>query len=489
MFLRNMSYRLRLPLSLVATALFTAGVVGVVTVWQTYGNVRLDLSENGARLGHALASATQSAIQHDDAWRAYTILRGPRGFHGDRTATLVLLDAAGKVFASNRPEQFPVALPLADSNPDLTAALHAYRATQRFGTLADNLDNLPGRLLLVTPVTIDGVPIGAELLQIYPREILWPRFASIVLQGGLSVLLVLAVIVPLGWVWGRKIIDPLTRLADCMARMRENLSDEVECTTMVALGDNEIGRLNAQFLELLAALREKAELERQMVASERLAAVGRLAAGVAHEINNPLGGMLVAIDTLRTHDSIDATVEQSLSLLERGLLQIQDTVSALLVEARGEPQRLAPQDIEDTLTLIAPHAENRGIRVEWDNRLSEPLPLPSTEVRQLVLNLLLNAVQCAFANGWVCAAFVPGPAGLAVQVGNDGEPMDQDTLDHLFEPYFSRRKGGSGLGLWVTYQIVRQLGGEIEVDSHSGRTQFLVRLPWQQSLEDKLRVA
>lgn len=470
-----------------ATALFTAGVVGVVTVWHTYHNVRLELSVNATRFGHALASATQSAILHDDVWQAYTILRGPRGLQGERDATLVLLDAQGKVFASNRPGQYQVALPLADSDADLAAALNAYTTSKDAGDLVGNLADLPGRLLLVTPITVDGTPTGAELLQVYPRAILWPRFTSIVLQGGLSVLLVLAVIVPLGWVWGRKIIDPLTRLADCMARMRENLSDEADCATMATLSDDEIGRLNAQFLELLAALREKAELERQMVTSERLASVGRLAAGVAHEINNPLGGMLVAIDTLRTHDNLSTPVEEALSLLERGLLQVQDTVSALLVEARIEPQLLSPQDISDTQTLIAPHVEKRGIRVEWDNRLIETLPLPSTQVRQLVLNLLLNAVQCAAAGGQVCAAFVPCATGLGVRVGNDGETMDQDTLDHLFEPYFSRRKGGSGLGLWVTYQIVRQLGGEIEVESHSGRTLFSVRLPWQQSLEDKLR--
>jgi signal transduction histidine kinase len=224
-------------------------------------------------------------------------------------------------------------------------------------------------------------------------------------------------------------------------------------------------------------LREKAALEREMVSSERLAAVGRLAAGVAHEINNPLGGMLLAIDTLRQRGVADGHTERTLALLERGLTQIQDTVSALLVEARRESHSLTVQDIEDTRTLVATQAGERGVRIEWDNGLKEPLALPSTLVRQVAINLLLNGVQSAPRGGRVTAAFRREPQELSITVTNDGEAMDGETLDHLFEPYYTRREGGTGLGLWVTYQIVRQLGGEIRAGSSEDDTRFLVTLP------------
>lgn len=469
---RHMSYRFRLPLSLVATALFTTLVIGVVIVWHTYQNVRVELIDNATRLGHALASALQPALLHDDVWLAYGILRGPRSASSGSSATLILLDGERRIVASNLPRRFPVANFLPAADPALAAALNAPDpAAER---VVSDLDSLPDQLVFSAPITADGVSVG-ELLLVYPSEVLWPRFASIVQQGGWSVLLVLAVIVPIGWVWGQRMVLPLTRLAGCLARVREEDPERIECS--VDEGSDEVGHLNRRFQELLEGLREKAQLERQVVTNERLAAIGRLAAGVAHEINNPLGGMLVAIDTLRARGITNGHTERTLSLLERGLTQIQDTVSALLVEARREPHELTTQDIEDTRTLVSTHAAKRAVRMEWDNRVSQPLPLPSTLVRQVVINLLLNAVQSTPRGARVMAAFHPEPTRLSVTVHNEGTPMDQETLDHLFEPYYSRREGGSGLGLWVTYQIVQQLGGQIHVVSQQDDTRFAVTLP------------
>ena len=469
----GLSYRLRLPLSLVATALFTALVLSLVIAWHTYRNVRVELVDHGIRLGSALASALQPALIHDDLWLAFSTLRGPRAASTGRGATLVLVDGERRIFASNLPRRLPAAVPLREADPELASALSALAASSADEVVFD-LEALPDRLLFSTPITTDGVSVG-ELLLVYPRQVLWPRFTMIIWQGGWSVLLVLAVIVPVGWLWGRRMVQPLVRLSDCLVRVRDESPEVIECS--VVEGDDEIGRLNRRFRELLSSLREKAELERQMVSSERLAAVGRLAAGIAHEINNPLGGMLVAIDTQRQRGGADRHVEQTLSLLERGLTQIRDTVSALLVEARPESHSLTAQDIEDTRTLVSTHADKRDVCIEWDNRLSEPLALPSTLVRQVVINLLLNAVQSAPRGGRVAAIFGPARDELSIMVNNEGDAMDRKTLDHLFEPYYTSRNEGSGLGLWVTYQIVRQLGGEIQAVSRDGDTCFVVTFP------------
>ena len=469
----HLSYRVRLPLSLVATALFTTLVICLLMAWHTYRNVRIELVDNGSRLGYAVANAVQPALLHDDIWLAYSILRGPRSIQGNLDATLIVLDDERKIFASNKPRLLPVAVPLQEADPVLAKMLPADDKGPGGGELVD-LDSLPDRLLLVSPIASDGVTVGLLLL-VYPRQVLWPRFAAIVKEGGLSVLLVLAVIIPLGWLWGQRMVNPLARLAHCMVRVRDEAPENIECS--VEEGDDEIGRLNARFRELLGGLREKAELERQMVSSERLAAVGRLAAGVAHEINNPLGGMLMAIDTLRERRITDPHTERTMSLLERGLIQIQDTVSALLVEARREPHSLTAQDVEDTRTLIATLVAKRELRMDWNNGVDGPLSLPSTQVRQVVINLLLNAVQSTPRGGRVAATFHQDYSDLVITIENDGEAMEQETLDHLFEPYYGRREGGSGLGLWVTYQIVRQLRGEIGVDSRDGVTCFRVTLP------------
>ena len=470
---RGMSYRLRLPLSMVATALFTALVLGLVITWHTYRNVQQELIDNGGRLAHALASAVRPALLHDNVWLAYSILRGPRSAARSLDATFIVLDEEGRIFASSKPAEYPVALPLEEVDEPLSRILGAHEPIPAGSEVVD-MERLPNRFLLAAPISSDGVPVGS-LLVIYPRTVLWSRFTGIVRQGAVSMLLVLAIIIPVGWFWGHRMVAPLTRLADCMARLREKDFEPVECD--VEEGDNEIGRLNARFHELLVGLGEKRALERQMISSERLAAVGRLASGVAHEINNPLGGMLLAVDTLRERGVSDAYTERTLALLERGLTQIQDTVSALLVEARREPHALAAQDIEDTRTLVATQVEQRGVRLEWDNRVRETLPLPSTLVRQVVINILLNAVQFAPQGGRVKAGFRAGPKLLSVTICNEGEAMEKEVLDHLFEPYYSSRQGGSGLGLWVSYQIVKQLGGEISVSSRD-ETCFRVSIPF-----------
>src|SRR5208337_2118841 len=98
---------------------------------------------------------------------------------------------------------------------------------------------------------------------------------------------------------------------------------------------------------MLDELKSKQALEIKMVHSERLAALGQVTAGIAHEINNPLSGMLTAIDTLKFHSVPDKRVNKTIDLIERGLLQIKETVSALLVEAKIKGRDLAPQDIQD----------------------------------------------------------------------------------------------------------------------------------------------
>jgi len=490
--LRGLSYRLRLPLSLVATGLFTAAVLSAVIAWHTYRNVRIELIDNTVRFGAALASAVQPALLHDDLWLAYSALRGPRTPFSkdgavavpDLTPTLILVDRERRIFASNRPGTLPAAVPLHQADRELAAAVIAL-GNAPVNEVMVELDALPDRLLFSTPIMSDGVAVG-ELLLVYPRQLLWSRFTTIIRQGAWSILLVLTVLVPVGWYWGQRMVRPLARLAHCMVRVRTEDPDLVECT--VTEGEDEIGCLNRRFRELLVALREKAELERQVVTSERLAAVGRLAAGVAHEINNPLAGMLMAIDTQRQRrrQAGDRDIDRTLSLLERGLTQIRDTVSALLVEARPGVHGLTVQDIEDTRTLVSTQAEKHSIRIEWDNRLDLPLALPSTLVRQVVINLLSNAIQSAPEGGRVKAFFRGDQEALTIRVNNDGEAMDRITCDHLFEPYYTTRNEGNGLGLWVTYQIVRQLGGEIQTQSRDGDTCFLITLPLS-AMENEVR--
>jgi signal transduction histidine kinase len=326
---------------------------------------------------------------------------------------------------------------------------------------------------VIVPLVDDGVAVGTLIVG-YSRSLFLPRFYGIVQRVALSSLAVLAILLPVGWYLGKRMVTPLARLANCLGEMGRKPLDQIRCP--VHDGRDEIGQLGTRFQQMLQELREKQRLEQQMVASERLAAVGRLAAGVAHEINNPLGGMLNAISTFRQHGRQDAITEKALSLLERGLAQIRDTVSALLVEARPESHALTPRDVDDILMLLQPDANKKALQVTWDNGLTEPLPLPSTLIRQVLMNLSLNAVQAAPRGSVVDCRIRRDQHLLCIEIENEGDGIPREQTHALFEPFVHQNPTGSGLGLWVTYQIVQQLNGEISVKSEAGHTCFTVQL-------------
>jgi signal transduction histidine kinase len=206
-----------------------------------------------------------------------------------------------------------------------------------------------------------------------------------------------------------------------------------------------------------------------------LASIGRLAAGIAHEINNPLGGMLNAINTCRKHGSVDPVTARTIRLLERGLLQIKETVAALLVEARVESHALTREDLEDVHTLVAHEAAKKQLAVRWYNWVEGVVPLPSTLVRQVLINLLLNAIQASAEGGLVSCDLRVAEGTLRLRVSNDGRHLGPEQLERLFEPFASEE--GIGLGLWVVYQIVQQLRGWIRVSNGPPVTCFELSLP------------
>lgn len=331
------------------------------------------------------------------------------------------------------------------------------------------------RRLVHLPLDSEGTRVGDLFAVLSDRPFL-ARFYDILFGGVLVTSAVLALLLPIGWLWGRRIVRPLARLADCMRRVEREDPRTLECP--VPSGDDEIGQLGQRFAAMLGALSEQAALERRVLQAERLAAVGRVAAGVAHEINNPLGGMLMAIDTYRGQDIGDARSNRLLDLLDRGLQQIQETVSALLVEARPDHRMLTERDLEDVRTLVEPQLTRRGTLVSWViNMNNTSSRLPATPVRQLLLNLVLNALNSAGETGSAAVRINTIADQLHISVENRGQPLPPERLEQLFEPFTAPRELAPGLGLWVCYQIVSQLHGRIEVDAQGDRTQVEVQLP------------
>ncbi len=490
-FVYDLSLVYKTPLRISVLVIITAVLVTGSLVLRERDELRRDLIGHSEGVARVLATTLVESIVHDDAWRAFEIINAP--FHklsGDAAAQaaelVMLLDARHMIYVSTRPTVYPMLANPAYIDPEYASVQKAV-ADAASGEPTAIVTPLSGKLYIVLPILADGVELGT-LVMGYSGSVFRPRFIALAQRAALVTGAVLALLLPAGWVFGRRVAQPLVDLAGAMGRVGPHVPDDIDYVHRYR-GRDEIGRLGLEFQRMLAGLREKEVLEKQMIASDRLAAIGRLSAGIAHEINNPLGGMLNAISTFKRHGTNDPITGKTLLLIERGLKQIQETVAALLVEARVESHALTRQDIEDTHTLVLADAQAKAAQFEWHNAIDAPLALPSTQVRQVLINLLLNAVHAAGQGGRVQCRCSLHEGRLHIEVSNDGEHIPADKLHLLFEPFSLLSREGHGLGLWVTYQIVQQLGGTIRADSEPGRTQFTVELPLKHANEPQTEAA
>lgn len=476
----DLSLRWKIPLRVMAAVLGTALAVTVALLVKDYEDMRQNLEAHAKSLGRVLANTLVTPVLHDDLWRAFEILQSAREAHPAaaemEAQTMVVLDSERRVFVSNRPRDYPVGARPADLGGSLGKLVDA--AAWDDASAQQVLEPAGSAFyFVVSPLVADGELLGHVALG-YSKAAFLPRYLDLVSRAALVTLLVLIILLPVSWIWARRTGEPLLKLATAMEGVPANL-ESAELAELPRSRD-EIGLLAQSFRRMVDDLKRQKELEAQMLSSERLAAVGRLSAGIAHEINNPLGGMLTAIKTYQRHGGADPMALQTLSLLERGLSQIRNTVAALLVETKTEDRPFEPADIDDLLILVDAEARARSVQLLLEGSLAAPLPLPATLIRQILLNLLLNAVAAAEEGGSVRLTIAADDGRLHLAVCNDGQHIPEEQMAYLFEPFASGRAKGHGLGLWIVYQIVRQLNGGLTVDSEPGCTTFTIELPYGQ---------
>ena len=474
---RNLSFRYKIPLRGSVLIVITAAVITASIMFRVYENLKQDVEFNAATMARVMAHTVTTAMLHDDVWRTYELIGSPLHASAknnvNRPEEILVLTPGHQVYISTHPKRYPMLSNPAQGNPELVSLHKA--VVEYSGAEPQAVEPLDfDKFYIITGIVSDGVPLGT-LVMVYSKSMFLPRFLDLAWRAGMITLLALAAVIPVAWYWAWRMADPLTRLANCMGLVGTSIEKAAECE-LYELKD-EIGRVGMALRRMLSELREKEALEKQMIHSERLAAVGRLAGGIAHEINNPLGGMLNAISTFKKHGGNDPRSVKTISLLERGLLQIKNTIAALLVEAKLENHPLTVQDIEDTRTLVLSDAHSKHAELRWENDVIETLPLPSTLVRQILINLLLNAIQAADHHGRVRCHIYRDSASLILLVENGGRHIAAEQMSYLFEPFTTTREGGCGLGLWVIYQITQQLNGNIAVESEPGDTRFKVTLP------------
>jgi signal transduction histidine kinase len=489
--LADLSWRLKVPLLITAVILVTEVVVTALLVTRALSDARRDLEASAESLAQLLARSLRDPLLRDDLWQAFEVVKAPLATRPKDSPlqSIVVLDVADRVLVASDPRRHPILQPLDELPEWLAVTARSVTTDARFRfSLGRGPDGL--ELAAAGPVLAeDGARLGTVLLD-FDGVVYAERVRAAVLDVALFSIPGLLLLVPLGWYAGKRLTEPLVRMADALARVGSD-SPEVVRVMLPPESRDEVGQLANRAGAMLEGLARKAALEREILASERLAAVGRVAATIAHEINNPLGGMLNAIDTARRHGTPDGVTARTLGLLERGLEQIRATVAALLVEARLDSPQLRREDWDDLLLLVRPQAEARGVALQAriDEAARAGLPLPGHDVRQLVLNLLLNACAAASAEHSTSAAVELGvtqaPGRLSITVGNTGPRIPPERLSRMFEPFVSSSGGSEGqrhgLGLWVCWQIVQRLSGSIDVTSDGTWTRVSVTLPMNDS--------
>jgi PAS domain S-box-containing protein len=230
---------------------------------------------------------------------------------------------------------------------------------------------------------------------------------------------------------------------------------------------------------------EKKQLEQQVLNAEKLASIGKLSAGVAHEINNPLGGILNCLYNLRKGKlSLDRQSEY-LESMEEGLRRVQKIVRQLLDFSQQHDPELAPTQVNpliERVLALTNYAFEKS-HVKLCRELGNPMPLLMADrhmIEQVLMNLILNAVQSIKGEGTVTVRSRAEETVCSIEVEDTGCGIADEVMPKIFDPFFTTKGQGegTGLGLSVSLGIVQRHGGEITVRSQVGRgTTFIVRLP------------
>ena len=471
----NLSLRYKLPLLGAALILATALALSASFLATSWSNLHKDMVKNSEDLGQTMARSLFTALLHDNVWQAYETISLPFKDKAESTLaeSLIVLDAERRVFASSHPNKHRVMSELSSLGEDFQALDREIAANPENPSLILE-STIASHFFIAIPIVSDNVRIGT-LIVAHNEDQIRHRFDRSIRNAVWITLLILAVLLPVNWYWGGRMVAPLQLVTQRLSRI--NAGELTPLDPHLYPYRDEVGALYLAYRQMLDAMKEKLALEQEVVKQEKMAAVGRLTASIAHEINNPLGGMLNAVSTLKRYGPTDPLSQKTINLLERGLSQIRDTVAVLLVEAKVSSRQLTAHDIDDVMLLVAPSAHKQNIEINWETGFQDTVDLPSTPVRQLLINLVLNAIQAAGQHGHVTVRSSNGESELNFVIENDGQVLSAEHQARLFEPFSSFSQHGNGLGLWVCYQIVTQLKGTIRAETTSTLTRFIVALP------------
>ncbi len=299
--------------------------------------------------------------------------------------------------------------------------------------------------------------------------------------------------VSLGYLFANRIIQPVHKLIEASTQVSQgNLSPEIG-----PISNSEIGVLQKTFQQMLASLRQrderqKAESETKLIQFEKQASVGKLAGGVAHEINNPLTGVFTFTHMLLRRNDLPDDIRSDLETISQETERVRKIVKGLLDFSRQTDLDRQSTDVNRLCSATIALLENQALikNVNLCLEEGENLPLITLDQNQMesvLINLIMNALDATEPGGQITVTTgigmsprTTGAKGIEIVCKDSGCGIEPEHLDKIFDPFFTTKDigQGTGLGLSVTYGIVERHGGTIHVQSKLGRgSTFTVWLP------------
>jgi len=459
-FLRRFPLSLQVPL-ITAALMLLVGFFASQQVLSTLGKVQNARIKELAQLQiEALSVALGPEVLRKDVWEIYdTLDRATSETEVRRLTFTAVADQNGRVLAATNPMRAPL-----DSALDLISAG------------AQNLENLSAsgkgnHIRLLSDLVYQNRVVGQILIEMDVSDLRAERGQTVRLSLLVNAL-VTGVLALLGYLVMRRGLAPITEV---MQRMRDTYEALVPIPEAdFTKGNAEMMRLMHSYNAMANAVAAKSDADRRLAEREQFVSLGRLSSSLAHEINNPLGGLLNAADTLREYAARPEVVRHSADLLIRGLGHMRDVVRATLDRA-GLP--LSPEDFDDLRLLARPEASRQSQSLDWKID-ADPAALAgfsAAPVRQIALNLLLNAMEATGKDGQVGLSVSANEARLCLEVSDTGAGLSVSACARLLGS--GPVKPGGGVGLRLVRDLVTELKGYVRLNRNEGVTHIFIELP------------
>jgi two-component system, NtrC family, sensor kinase len=489
---------------LVGVVLFVAfGVDAFVDLERHEGQLLRQAFQGLHRLGDTVKNSTRYSMLHDDREAVTNIVRMVSG-RGDEDTAIRVFNKDGEVMFASEAE----ALHQRVSTTNAACAACHQDDTPRSRPGRHELSNIYTRpdgervFQIIHPITNErdcwtaachvhdreqevlGILETSTSLAGIDRDLAGFRFRKLASTGALLGVISLV----LFFLIQRIIWRPVHALARGTRRLARGEFDH----RISERGPTELAYLARAFNQMAERLQET---RGQLLRSERLASLGRLSAGIAHEINNPLTGILLLTSTMIEDVPEDDPMRENLSLVVQETQRSRDIIRGLLDFARQTSLKTAPSRLEDVARKSARIVQNQAAVARVELRLPPedcaPLPpvlMDAAQIQQVVLNLMINGVDAMSEGGTLTVGWrLIDDGAVALTVQDTGSGIPAADRASVFEPFFSTKGNkGTGLGLAIAWGIVDQHGGELAFDTVEGEgTTFTMQLPVNGRAEER----